>query len=185
MNQPKPVLNKQNFVQRYQAGEFGNRCPSWLTLEEFLASGYQEPVHVRNRIAGGMGWYDVPIDQLKEVWAKAAKKYGEHNLYLGAMGPADKTRIFQGEVAYGCWLYDLTYTTVSLPTRKALARKTEYAQGIIASYLLRYFLCPNSFSWLTTLLNRYPDHVIEFSTYSVEWGTIPGFNTLFWEVRKY
>jgi hypothetical protein len=100
------------------------------------------------------------------------------------MAPTEET-IFQGEVMWGLWGLELTYTTVALPMRDALLKETKLARGIIATFLLKHFLCPNSYEWLQVLLDYYPDHVVEFSTYSVNWGTLPGYNTVFWEVRKY
>jgi hypothetical protein len=100
------------------------------------------------------------------------------------MAPTDKT-LFQGEVQRGLWGLDLFYTTVAKPMREALAVRSEQVNGIIASKLLEKYLCPCSHEWLLYLLESYPDHVIEFSTYSVEWGTVPGYNTVFWEIRKY
>ena len=61
----------------------------------------------------------------------------------------------------------------------------QWARGIMALALLRRYLCPNSYDWMMTLLDRYPDHIVEFNTYSVNWGVLPGFNTAFWEVRLY
>jgi hypothetical protein len=183
-----PVKNKRDFVRRYQQGEFGNCAPTWNVLNDFLASGYRGLVHLRNRVAGGYTLYDVPAD---DVWHKSLEitqqgLVAPQNLYYSGMAPTDKTLI-QGEVMEreGCGLY-LYYSKVAKPMRAALIEKSQEASGIIAVSLLRYYLCQNSYEWLQTLLERYPFHVIEFSTYSEQWGTLaPRFNTVFWEVRNY
>jgi hypothetical protein len=69
--------------------------------------------------------------------------------------------------------------------RDALRERGKSVGGIIAVSLLRYYLCPQSYDWLQYLFDAYPDHIVEFSTYSVEWGTVPGHNTVFWEIRQY
>jgi hypothetical protein len=99
------------------------------------------------------------------------------------MAPTEQTLI-QGEVQRGVGGLDLTYTTVTKPMRDALREKTEHIHGIQATRLLQYFMNEYSWDWLLTLLDRYPDHVIEFSVYGCEWGTVPGHNTVFWEIRK-
>ena len=180
-----PVLSKGDFVRGYAAGEFGNHSPTWDTIEAYYASGYRGLVHIRNRIAAGLTWYNVqPWEMVVRWWNEAMCLYDPSQLYISAMAPTEQT-LFQGEVMYGLWGLSLTYTTVAKPMRDALLEDTKTAQGIIASLLLQHYLCPNSYEWLVTLLDRYPDHVVEFSTYSVEWGTLSGFNTVFWEVRKY
>jgi hypothetical protein len=106
-------------------------------------------------------------------------------LYVSEMAPTSKT-LFQGEVMQGDrWGLELTYSTVVATMREALREQTRTANGVEALYLLVKYLDCNSFEWLFELFRRYPSHVVEFSTYSVEWGTLPGYNTVFWEVRKY
>jgi hypothetical protein len=100
------------------------------------------------------------------------------------MAPTEKT-LFQGEVQQGIWGVDLYYTTVAKPMREALALWSRQVSGIIAVSLLRKFLCWRSYEWLEYLLEAYPDHVVEFSTYSQQWGTMVDYNTVFWEVRAY
>jgi hypothetical protein len=70
--------------------------------------------------------------------------------------------------------------------RIALQEGGQHAHGLRASGLIKQHLCPNSQEWLEMLLERYLEHVIEFSTYSRKWGTLwPSYNTVFWEVRAY
>lgn len=185
---PKPVLTKKDFVRRYTAGEFGNASPTWNSFKEWYADRpwekYGLRYHIRNRVKGGKTWYDVLADVMPETWWQASTRCGSSNLYISAMAPTDKT-LFQGEVQRGLWGLDLYYTTIAKPMRDALAMQARQVHGIIATALLRRFLCANSYDWLTHLLDSYSDHVVEFSTYSIQWGTVPGFNTVFWEIRKY
>jgi len=181
---PTAVRSKRNFVERYQRGEFGNRSPTWNDLTECLASGYTGLVHIRNRVRGGATWYDVPHGGLQDAWKHAVDKCGKIHLYISAMAPTDRT-VLQGEVQQGYHGLDLYYTTVAQPMRQALATSSRQVRGIMASWLLRYHLCPNSHDWLLYLLDAYPNHVVEFSAYERPWGTVPGHNTVFWEVRQY
>jgi hypothetical protein len=180
----RPVTNKQDFVKRYKAGEFGNGAPTWDTASDCLLSGYCDDVHIRNRVTGAKTWYSLPIERLEEVWEEAVLAYGAANLYVSGMCPHDKT-LLQGEVMQseqGLYLYG---TRVPKPMREALAIEAFEKSGTIANCLLRSTLCPNSYEWLQVLLDRYPFHVVEFTALSCEWGTCSGFNTCYWEVRTY
>ena len=83
------------------------------------------------------------------------------------------------------YLPELFYSRVAKPMREALKEKSFNVTGLEAEILLRYYLCSRSLEWLKILLERYPEHVVEFSSYGVNWGTLRGYNTVFWEVRLY
>lgn len=193
-----PVLNKQDFATRYARGEFGNASPTWDDPEVFLNKGwlwaFSQPLrnpmfHLRNRVAAGETHYNLSMVTAYEWWRQMPKP---QDWYCSAMCPTEKT-LLQGEVIQGNYGFDriggegldLFYTTVAKPMREALAERPERLSGIGASCLLRSYLCPNSWEWLNELLSLYPGHVVEFTTLSTCWGTLPGFNTLFWEVRSY
>lgn len=190
---PPPVLSKKDFVRRYAKGEFGNASPTWQSYKHLrrdsgrgsiLLCDSEQRWHIRNRIIGGKTWYDVEGINLYDAWLLACCEVGTINLYISAMAPTDKTLI-QGEVQQTEEHLYLTYSRLALPMRKALAKGQSHLTGILAVETLRYFLCYNSFEWLQHLLNTYPLHVIEFSTYDVDWGTVPHYNTVFWEIRSY
>ena len=179
----KAVQTKIDFVRRYEGREFGNMSPTWGSLNEFLRSDYRGLVHIRNRVAGGLTWYNVRPCEIVDKWYQAVGLTTSPDLlYISAMCPTAKT-VFQGEVQQSTEHLDLLYTTVAKPMREALAEYSRAISGIIAVAHLRHYLCANSYDWLMILLERYPHHVIEFSAFSVNWGTIPGYNTVFWEVR--
>lgn len=180
-DRPKPVLTKADFVRRYKAGEFGNHSPTWNTVKELAASNYQGLVHLRNRVAGGATYYDLQPNAAMTRWRKMTNP---QQFYCSAMAPTSKTLI-QGEVQLHPGGMYLFYTTVAKPMRAALATCADGAYGIIAGCILRRLMCVNSWEWLQYLLDAYPDHVIEFSTYATNWGTLPNYNTVFWEVRRY
>ena len=58
-------------------------------------------------------------------------------------------------------------------------------RGLSATQILQAKMNDLSWQWLNYLLEEYPDHVVEFSCFSKCWGTVPGYNTVFWEVRRY
>lgn len=181
-NNYPPVLAKKDFTLRYERGEFGNKSPTWLNPADFMRSGYLGLVHLRNKIAGGETHYNLSRNECLAKWLWFVNR---EDWYVSAMAPT-KLTLLQGEVQRGDHNgLDLYYTTVAKPMREALAVWARQVSGTIALSILQRFLCPNSCEWINVLLDRYPDHVIEFSCYDCEWGTLPGFNTVFWEIRKY
>lgn len=185
-----PVKTKADFVTRFIAGEFGNRPPVWPSIKEYLASDYQGLVHLRSRHPADTSYYDVPRYQVAELWSSLTLAYREADYYISAMIPkeVERTLLIQGEVCQTIGSnagLALLYTTVALNMREALAERSTNIEGVRASIMLMYWLCPNSYEWLMELLNRYPQHVVEFSTYGRNTGVLPGFNTVFWEVRQY
>lgn len=186
---PPPVLTKSDFVRRYELEEFGNRAPTWNTLDEFLASGIQKTdqlVHIRNRVAGGQTWYNITANCVG-LWTDRilqAGKYTLPNLYYSLMCPTEHTTI-QGEVYDSCVGLTMYYSTVKKPMREALKEGGRQVGAVASRLLLQQFLNFSSYSWMEWLLHAYPDHVIEFTALNKNWGTEPGHNTLFWEVRKY
>lgn len=184
---PKPVLTKKDFVRRYQRGEFGNRAPTWGTLQhwEFDRPHRIRSVlyHVRNMRAGGPTWYNLPFNQVSSV-ALQAQNQGER-IYISGMAPHDRGT-FQGEIQQSIGHLDLTYTSARLPMRDAFREYgTNTYSGLLAIQRLRNWMDAASYDWVCELLARYPDHVIEFSCFEIPWGTIPNRNTVIWEVRKY
>lgn len=171
-------------MRRYTAGEFGNAAPTWLTLDDYLASGYDGLVHIRNVIAGGPTWYNVPAAQVADRYRRLARLYGAGSLYLSAMAPTADT-VLQGEVARSVRHLDLFYSTAAEPMRIALAQSGRHAYGLRAKVILDTYMDAPSRGWLDWLLDTYPDHTVEFSVYSRPWGTVPGYRTVFWEVRRY
>ena len=179
-----PVLSKADFVRRYQKSEFGNRSPTWDTVLEFLLSGVganpNKRFHLRNKVAGGETYYNVDWEFVNWFY----RTNDESDYYVSEMAPHHHNLI-QGEVAL---LPEITLRYSSapdVPTREALAIGEKHQSGIIALLTLKYYLCPNSYDWLHVLLERYPGHVVEFSSFSCNWGTLPHYNTVFWEVRRY
>lgn len=174
----QPVLSKRDFSTRYRRGEFGNSSPTWETPSELAASGYFGLAHLRNRVVGGATYYNLTAEEALDRWLKEQDRTA---WYVSAMAPACYT--LNAEVLQTERHLDVHYSLVNAPMRQALASEPRWVDGIMAVLLLRKYLCPNSLEWLYELLERYPGHVVELSSFTREWGTIPGYNTVYWEVR--
>lgn len=192
---PPPVLSKEDFVRRYEAGEFGNHSPTWNNLKEFAEQGGSSYplVHIRNRVVGGPTWYDIPGERVEKLYSDicfevrqdgyAYQKCDPSTLYFSAMCPTERTTI-QGEVIeLSTGELRLYYSDVKKPMRDSLREGGRNVGNLEALTLLRRFMNPRSYGWLRWLLSAYPYHVVEFTCLDRCWGTEPGHNTLFWEVR--
>jgi len=196
---PKPVTSKAQFVKLYQDGVFGNRAPTWNSLDRWYdwwtAEHFDAPesaityrrFHVRNRVANGKTFYNLGPDfnSVVTAWNRLVCEYGPGTAYISEMAP-HHLGTAQGEVQRSVHHLDLTITTGRLPMREALLTDyTTFVQGLRADILLRHFMDPPSYEWLQYLLDTYVDHVVEFSCFSRPWGTVPNRNTVFWETRLY
>ena len=180
----EPVKTKQQFVALYERGIFGNHTETWSTAEEALASNAPGPFHIRNRVAGGITYYNIKRWDMFSTWKDALIRQPARLWYVSCMAP-DYT-IFQGEVMRGVGGLNLTFSLINAPMRTALAQQTLYAHGLRAKLLLEYYLDPGDLDWLMELLDEYdnPSHVIEFSHFAIPCGTLNR-RMIVWENRCY
>lgn len=192
-----PVNSKADFYPRFIANEFGNRGPIWetaehwlddLTLdmsdEEFLVAA-DKLYHLRSNTAGGATVYNLAASQVIPTILKLGKQYPAEKFRVAEMAPHEHNLI-QGEVCRSLTGLSLFYSlSPDVPMREALAKGGQTATGLSALMLLQYYVCPESYEWINYLLDSYPGHVVEFSTFSRDWGTIKNRNTVIWEVRNY
>lgn len=170
------IRNKRQFYALWHRGLLGNRPRTWQTLGDLLGSGYALPVVVRSMRPGWKTIYGVEIAR------------------VGAVAPTDATFnelldddaiLLQGEAMRGETGLELTYSTLPLPMKLALARETLRASGLTAKLVLDHYLNPTSRDDLEALWDLYPGAVIEFGVYARNLGDQPHRNTLIWEVRHY
>lgn len=177
-----PVLTKRDGVARYKAGEFGNASPTYNNRWELNNQGScARKYHLRNKVTGGETFYNLDFFECFHLWAKAPDP---DQWYCSEMAPHDQGTI-QGEVMQGPEGIELFYATAKIPMRDALRLEGQRVQGMLALGLLKTYLCPRSYDWMMVLLERYPSHVIEFTSFTCEWGTLAGYNTIIWEIRNY
>lgn len=180
-----PVLSKSDFVRRFQLGEFGNKTQNWDTYDEFRQSGYQGLIHIRNREAGAKTWYNIlaadVFYELRQIIAHGEAT--EDKLYFAAMAPTSET-VIQGEVYRSEQGLALYYSTIPKPMRESLTEGGKQIMGLTAKLFLEHYLDVDDYDWIQELLDRYQDHVVEFSCYNVCCGTLNR-RTIIWEVRMY
>lgn len=184
----RPVLNKKDFVKRYNKGEFGNRSPTWNTFNDFKLVKHDphQKVHLRNRVRSGKTFYDIEARSVEATLQHMVEEYGEdpHNIYFSYMAPTEKTLI-QGELAIRHEGLELFCSYEPLTMRSALRSSGLTLKGLTAKMEIDRLLTHDDSKWLVSLAEKFEDHVVEFSAYSEPFGIIPGSKTCIWEVRKY
>lgn len=180
------ISTKAEYFRLASKGLCGNSMPSWSTPDEARASGYHGTVMVRYRRPNSPFMRaDVAMGDVPAVFAEFAGRGAEPGLLYITHMTASVGRRLNGELWRGPGGLYLNYSTAQTHLRAALDRSGRHAERSAALAILRWACCPNSYDDLMTLLDLYPDAVIEFVAYDAEIGDIPHRNTVVFEVRSY
>lgn len=173
------IDNKAQMYAAMKAGKFGNTNTHWYALEDYLRSGYPGLVGLRGGTKGWPTRYNLTREEVIALWPDAPP--GSN---ISPMLP-DQKILLQGEVKDTEMGLALHCSTVKAPMKTALSTEFLNLYGFNAHMALKRHLWPSDLADLYILLNQYPGHVVEFSSYSVPVGCIPHRNTVIWEVRNY
>lgn len=184
----KCIRNKNQFVSQFQRGVFGNATPTWDSVALWYEDNHWDRTglyHLRNRIPGGQTWYGLSFSTLNKLAVEDGGQWCHaSNWYVSQMAPMHDV-LLQGEVSRTAAGLSLRYTRQPLPMRDAFAKSEEQAYGLRARSMLQAAMDPGSYDWMETLLEEYPNHILEFSSFKYPWGTLRalGYATVWWEVR--
>lgn len=191
MSRP-PVLNKQDYYRRAQAGEFGNILPRYFTLGDWARDGWAatEQAHrlwgvQHTKVAMFPGTkLDVRGDEVEE--RVRAYAFGP-DYVISPMIHQYGAVAWEGNVSRGH--EGLLLAEGNLNPKNGSWRQHMLAprrwEGSAARLLLNFVLNDNSRDDVEELLDLYPDHVIELSAIDACFGTVPHRNAVIWEVRIY
>lgn len=173
-----PVNTKQDFLKRYLSNEFGNRLGVWSTKQDYL----NDPMKIvsglfglRPKMQSDTCPYDLPINEIMEKW-------NDNTHYLSQCAPDDKL-LLQGYIGQLGYLnntggFEFLYSNKSgYRMRDGLSKFGKIVRGS----QVKMFDIPDE---VYELLDLYPGHIVEFSTYRTRCGI---FNKkhIIWEVRNY
>lgn len=172
------ITCKEDSLALLVKGALGNRLATWNTREVFMREAPRESHYsVRLPKRDQPAIYNQTYMQVVDRWVW-------QNLIVNESAP-DHQLVMQGEVCESPYGLELRYSTeCGLKMRQAM-RASRRARGLQAHMLLRSVLWPSDLEDLRALFDQYPGAVVEFSSYEVSVGEIPGRNTLFWEVRHF
>ncbi len=183
-----PVLTKDDMYRRWTAGEFGNKPRSWMSFAELAASGFDGSVTIRYREASSpYVRYSVPVGEVPLRLDEFCQRGANRELFTFNESMPDEYVSLQGEFLQntqvsGPWY--LHYSTQPGKMRDVLIGSGQHAYGLETKIILLRYMDTDSYEWLQELADLYPEHVVEFSTYSQKVGDLRQ-NTVFWEVRNY
>lgn len=173
------IRNKKQFYRLWRQGLLGNRPRTWKDAAELERSGYQGKVTVRSsKLTDWKTLYRVSVSEAL-ILGRA-----ELHLTFNESMP-DEVLTLQGEVMRSHRELELTYSTQPGLAMKEAMKESTKVSGVVALGILHHFLRPASQEELWELLDRYPDHVVEFSAYDRAVGELPHRNAVVWEVRSY
>jgi hypothetical protein len=109
---------------------------------------------------------------------------GDYNI-SPMMAQEGRQVLWEGDVCLGPGLLCSGHANPAPGSWRTHMKNPRLWEGSAASVLLRSVLNENSHDDLMTLVDLYPDHVVELSALNVCFGTVPGRNAVIWEVRKY
>lgn len=183
----RSVESKKDCYLLYEKGFFGNKALTWNSFDEILKSGWKGEVCIRSRVGTARTnvVYNIPIEKVKsEVEKLKEKGIDEGELTFNQSMP-DENLSIQGEIMLTERGLYFLHTFVKKPMNLGLREEAKHAWGLKARMLLEKNLYPASLSDIYALLEIFPDAVIEFSAYNAPVGSVPGRNTVIWEVRNY
>ena len=180
------IDSKNKSFELYQTGLFGNKLRSWDSVQEYKESGHVGTVTVRYKGNSSSPFckYNIKSSDadsvIKSIISSGAK---EELIVLNESAPDEKLLI-QGELTKDSGGYSLFYSCEQGKMRDCMKFGIQI-YGLSAKLLLMKYMNANSYADVMELIDSYPDHVIEFSTYDQCLGSCHGRNTIIWEVRKY
>lgn len=179
------IRTKREFYRLWEAGVLGNKLRTWRDPSFAYASGAPT---LGLREVGASGGGKLSIVERADLLAEASKWNDEGRRYVICEAAPDRLATIQGEVmrAETGWAGTLGFVKDGKRMRESM-RDGDLAPmaGLAVLDLLRRHLDPNSLDDLYSLLDAYPDAVVELTSYSVAVGELPRRNTIFWEVRNY
>lgn len=184
---PGGIPTKTRFYSFYEQNFPVNKALTWSSYKELSKSGWRDGVCMRSRqgVDRKRVDFDIPYEKVKEkIKEWKAEGFREENIAFNQSMPNPHIRI-QGEVREVNGIFHLRYSTVQKPMNLALAKEDLKTKDLQARMILRGNMDESSYADLEALLETFPMAVIEFGTYEVPVGNIPGRNTVFWEIRNY
>lgn len=184
-----PVTSKRQFYDLWNQGLFGNKPRTWHTLAEFQKSGFKGAVALRYCGSGSGAPFipDLNSDSLVRELAKL--KSGGWNIsdfhIAEQLSPSITHYLINGEVARTDRGLALYHSLENKLMRDALRSSGQQVFGLQALMILQRVLLPSDYEELMELLDRFPDHVVEFSGFDRFVGVIPRRKMIVWEVRLY
>lgn len=180
------IRTKAEFLEKAANGLMGNQMPSWPSVGAALADGHTGEVMIRYREPDSP-WMrpNIPVRHaVAHIDAMVERGADRSKFYLTWMSPF-VGRLLNAEVWRSPLGLYVHYSRSQTHLREALDKDGHHARGLKAMMVLRSTCDANSMTDIEALLDLYPDACLEITVFDRQIGTIPGRNTVIWEVRNY
>lgn len=188
MQAHEPITSKQQYYVLAKRHLFGNQLRIWPTLYDAIKDNYFGPFGIRiskghNRFfACGLSYAEVQ-GRLRVLSQETSVSWDD--LIVQESAPHNciclQGEVIDSDISPGIVL---TYSTIKDHMRAAMV-SPKTAHGLKAINLLKANLTPSSYDDMRELLELYPGHVVEFTSFDHPIGEFKGRNTVIWEVRRY
>jgi len=182
------ISSKSQAVELFGLGYFGNRVRQWNSLQELEADSFERLVVLRQRKRreGGRGIaiYDIEKKEAGNVLDSFVRQgHLIDSFYFNeAIIPANV--VFQGEIMRVVGGLYLLYSTLAAHMHDALLKEPKHAFGLTVKILMEHYLDFAELDCIFGLLERFIDHVVEFTCCSKRFGDLE-WRTIIWECRKF
>lgn len=183
------VTNKKAMYRMLSDGVFGNTIRQYFSVADWEASPESSRYAywgVRTLVPGGPCRLNCPVDEVRETAGRPEFRAAGINISLMLDRVVTVTLwcdVYDSPT--GLYVYGIEHPPRGGSWRAEMPSKGREYRGLAAHGVLRRHFSPSSLADLEALRERFPGHVYEFSACDRPVGTIPGRNTICWEVRQY
>lgn len=189
------IRSKKQMYEMLSAGLLGNTIPQYFSIERWEASedyGRYPLWGIRSGQAGGdpKCRLNVPTAEVAPLFHKWFPDSGGN---ISCM--VDAHAVLRGEIIDtvdaprpGLNLFYVPPTApidTADPWRGSFRNFGRHVAGAGLRLILEQYLWPSDLEELRDLIDRYPEHAIEFTACDRAIGIIPNRNTCIWECRRY
>jgi len=171
------INTKIKMYECLKNGLFGNTAKIYNSLQEIPEN---EILSMRYNQAGNMDKCNPNITK-KEI---IDRRINLSEVTISQQPQQYAKPLLNGEITRNQFGLDLKYKIGNMWMRPAM-KIADRAIGLYAQKILDVYLTSSDYDCLIELLDKYEDHIIEFTVFDNFIGTIPNRNTIIWEVRKY
>ena len=183
------VNTKREMYRLLAAGAFGNTTPQYFSILSWACSSdylKYSTWGVRTMEPGGPGKMYIPTVEVADV--ALGLMCSGHSINISPMIDVMCTitawlEVFRSD--NGLVVFSVEYPYRGDSWREKMPTCGKHCMGVSAIMLLKRHLNPNSLADLLTLLDQYPDSVVELSATNICLGVLPHRNAIIWEVRNY
>lgn len=197
------IPNKTRMYQLLLSGQLGNALPQWMSFTEwdndpetlqYSHFGIRSLLAQDKRCFMDVATHDVPdliknhfpdgrcnLSPMVDKWATLRAEVWDSPTGLRIFGAiSDNTLDGQAD-----WQRQCGRCPNSVKWRDMMRYYASEFKDMSARCMLQHFMNPHSYNDFEHLLDRFPGHVVEFTTLGCDRGKVPGRNTIIWEVRNY